>query len=105
VDLGADHAQGLSARVDIVQARLDCADVPAELLVDAVVGLRHDFVGVVDEAAAEAGHPGTRAPAALAPAVHAFAVEGHLGVVLVCFGKGDMLGLAGESISLLWHPP
>jgi len=89
-----------TAGVDIMQTRLDCADVSPKLLVDAVVGLRHDFVGVVDEAAAEAGHPGSRTAAALPPAVHALVLEGHLSVVLVSFGEMYVSGFAGESVLL-----
>ncbi len=98
MDFGADHAESFSAGVDVVEAGFDGAHVAAEFLVDAVVGLRHYFVGVVDEAAAEAGQPGPRAPAALPPAVHAFAVEGHFGVVLVHFRQADVLGFARQSV-------
>lgn len=101
--LGADHPEGLGARVDVVQAWLDCLHVSAKLLVDAVVGLRYDFVGVVDEAATQTGHPGSSTTTALAPAVHALAVEGHFSVVLVSLGEVDVFGFAVEPVSFLQH--
>lgn len=95
---GADHAQSLGAGVDVVQSWFDCAHVPTELLVDPVVGLRDDLVGVVDEAAAEARGPGTHEPAALPPVVQTLAVEGDLGVVVfVGLRQVDVFGFAGQS--------
>lgn len=80
-----------------------CPHVSAELLVDASVALRHDFVGVVDEAAADAGRPGPHAPAARSPAVHAVAIEGSFRVIFVGLGKDDVLGLAVEAVMLFLH--
>lgn len=80
-----------------------CPHVSAELLVDAGVALGHDFVGVVDEAAADAGRPGPHTPAAGSPAVHAVAVEGRLRVVLVGLGEDDVFGLAVETVVLFLH--
>lgn len=101
MDLGADHPEGLRAGVDVVQSRLDRADVPPELLVDAVVGLGHCLVGVLHEAAAKAGHPGTHAAAALSPAVEALAIAGQFCVVGISFGKADVFGLAGQPLFLI----
>ena len=103
MDLGAYHAQGFGAGVDIVQSGLDGLHVSAELLVDAVVALGDGFVGVLDEAAAQAGAPGASEPAALSPVVQAFAVEGQLGLVGVALGELDVLGLPGESLVLILH--
>ena len=80
-----------------------CPHVSAELLVDACVALGHYFVGVVDEAAADAGRPGAHASAAGSPAVHAVAVEGRFGVIFVGLGEDDVLGLAVEAVVLFLH--
>ena len=80
-----------------------CPHVPAELLVDACVALRHDFVGVVDEAAADAGRPGPHAPAARSPAVHAVAVTWNFSVVLIRFRQNNVFWLTVETVVLLHH--
>lgn len=80
-----------------------CPHVSAELLVDAGVALRHDFVGVVDEAAADAGRPGPHASAARSPAVHAVAVEGSFRVIFVGLWEDDVLGFAVETIMFFLH--
>ena len=73
-----------------METGFNCLDVAAKLLIDAVVGLRNDFVGILDKTAADARHPGTHATATLAPAVHAFAVRRNLGEVLVLLGQNDV---------------
>lgn len=93
MDFRTYHSQGLCARVNIVKPRFDSTNVSSKLLVDAVVSLRHYFIGVVNEAATEAGHPGSSTSTTLSPAVHTFAVKRHLGVIFLCFRKIDMLGL------------
>ena len=72
-----------------MQPRLDGPDVPSEFLVDSLVALGHYFVGVLY--AATAGDPCSAAPAALTPAVHAFAVEWYFGVLLIFLWEDDML--------------
>ena len=98
MDLGADHTEGLGARVDVVKSWLDGADVAAELLVDAVVGLGDCFVGVLHEAAAKTGHPGAHAAAALPPTLETLAIAGQFCVVGISFGEADVFGLAGEPL-------
>jgi hypothetical protein len=103
VDFGADHAQGFGAGVYVVETWADCFDVPTEFLIDAVVGLGDGLVGVFDEAAAEAGGPGTHASAALAPAMQTRAVKRQFLLMRVHFWQIDMLGFASESIILILH--
>ena len=86
-----------------MQSRLDCPHIPAKLLVNALIGLRNDLVGVVHEAAANTRHPGSHAPATLAPAVHTLAVKGNLSVVHVRLRKDDVLGLTVETLSFVLH--
>lgn len=79
------------------------ASLGPEFLVDPVVGLGDNFVGVVNEAAAETGGPGPGEAAAFSPAVHALAVGGHLCVVFVCFWEMDVFGFAVESVAFVVH--
>lgn len=68
-----------------MQPWLDCLHIPTEFLVDALVRLRDYFVGIVHEAAAEAGDPCSQAAAAFTPAVHTFPVEWNFGVIVIDF--------------------
>jgi hypothetical protein len=61
-----------------VQSRLHGSHVSAEFLIDPLIALRDDLVGVVHEAAADAWNPGSHTPTAFSPTVHAFSVEGYL---------------------------
>lgn len=61
-----------------MQARLHGSDIPAEFLIDALIALRDDLIGVINEAAANAWGPSSHAPTAFSPTVHAFSVEGYL---------------------------
>ena len=74
MDLRTDHPKSLSAWVNIMETRFDCLDVASKLLVDAVVGLRNDLVGILDETATKTRHPSTHAPAAFSPTMHTLAV-------------------------------
>lgn len=98
-----NHSEGLSAWVDVVEARFDCPYVSAEFLVNTVVGLRDCLIGVLDEAAAKAGAPGSGATAALSPSVEAFTVEGEFWLVRIALGELDVFGLSGESLVLIVH--
>ena len=90
----AYHSECLCAGIYVVKSGFDCAHVSTEFLIDAVIGLRNYLVGVVDEAAAETGRPSSGEATAFSPAVHAFAVGGHFGMMLVCFWKADMFGFS-----------
>ena len=61
-----------------MQSRLHSSDVPAEFLIDALIALRNNLIGVINEAAANAWSPSSHTPTAFSPAVHAFSVEGYL---------------------------
>ena len=76
MDLGAYHSEGFGARIDIVQSRFDRFHVSAKLLIDAVIALGNGFVGVLNEAAAQAWAPGSSEPATLSPGVQTFSVKG-----------------------------
>ena len=65
MDLNTDKSKCFSARVDIMQPRFGCSNVPTKLLVDTIVGLRHCFVGIVDTTAT--GDPCSETPTALTP--------------------------------------
>ena len=103
VDFCADHAEGLGAGVYVVEPRFDGAHVAAEFLVDTVVGLRDNFVGIIDETAAKTRHPSPCTSTAFSPAVHAPTVEGHLSVMLVSFQQVDVLGFARQPVRFLYH--
>ena len=64
---------------------LDCSEIPTELLINPLVTLRNDFVGILDEATANAGHPCPHAPAAFSPTVHAFSIQGYIRIIIVLF--------------------
>lgn len=85
-----------------MQAGLHCLDVPTEFLIDAVVGLRDRFVGVLNATTAE-GAPGSEAPAAFAPAVQALAIGGHICMVLIDFRQLYVFRFAGESLVFFLH--
>jgi hypothetical protein len=59
------------------------SNVPSEFLIYSLKALRNDFVWIIYEAAADAGHPGSHETAAFSPAVHTFSVKGYLGVVFI----------------------
>ena len=101
VDFHVDHPQALGARVDIVQARLDCLEVPAELLVDALVALGDDFVRVVDKTATYAGHPCAHTSAYFTPGHHALAIKGDLVGCVVDWGKLDVFWLTVQAVMFL----
>lgn len=86
-----------------MQAGLHCLDVPTEFLIDAVVGLGDGFVGVLNATAADAGAPGSEAPAAFAPAVQALAIGGHICMVLIDFRQLYVFRFAGESLVFFLH--
>lgn len=73
---------------------LDCFEILAELLVDSLITLRDNFVGIVDEAAADAGHPCPHTATALAPPNHALAVAGDFFCGNVRDGEVNVFGLA-----------
>ena len=83
MDFCADHAEGLGAGVYVVEPRFDGAHVAAEFLVDTVVGLRDNFVGIIDETAAKTRHPSPCTSTALSPAIHTLTIKWHLFVTLV----------------------
>ena len=103
MDLAADHTEGFGAGVDVVKSRLDGLDVPAELLVDAVVRLWYCLVGVVDEAAAQARHPCPQESAAFARAIQAFTIIGHFRLERVLLRQDDVLGLSRKPFILILH--
>ncbi len=78
MDLHADHAQCLSAGVNVVQSRLNSLHVTAELLIDALVALVNCFVRVLDTAAANTGQPCPHKSTKLSPTVHALTVARDL---------------------------
>lgn len=86
-----------------MQARLDCFQISAKLLINTLVALRDDFVWIVDEAAANAGHPSSHASATFAPAHHAFTVAGYFLSCVINFRKIDMFWFSVQSLGLLLH--
>ena len=101
MDFAAYHAQGLCAWVYIVQPRLDRLDVSAEFLVDAVVGLGHCLVGVLN--AAPAGDPGPQTSAALPPVVKAGSIARHFRLEGIGLGQDDVLRFACQPLVLFLH--
>lgn len=59
------------------------SNIPSKFLIYSFKALRNDFVWIIYEAAADAGHPGAHETAAFSPAVHAFPVKGDLRVVFI----------------------
>jgi hypothetical protein len=88
-----------------MQSRLDRAGVASKLLKNALVALRHDLVGVVDEAAAEAGRPCSQTTTALTPAMQTLAVGRDFGELVVHLRQDDVLGSSVELFMLLIELP
>ena len=86
-----------------MKTRFDCPHIFSKFLVYAIIGLRDNFVGIIDETAAKTRHPSPCTSTAFSPAVHAPTVEGHLSVMLVSFQQVDVLGLARQPVRFLYH--
>lgn len=86
-----------------MQARLDCFQISTELLVHTLVALRDNFVWIVDEAAANTGHPCSHASATFAPTHHAFTIAGYFLSCIIGFRKIDMFWFSVQSLRLLLH--
>lgn len=103
MDLHAYHTQGLCAGVDVVQAWLYCFQIPTELLVNALVTLGYNLIGIVNKTTANAGHPCSHAATYFAPAHHATSIEWDLLCRIVHFGKMNMFRFSVESFAFLNH--
>ena len=76
-------------------------EVSSELLIDAFVTLWNSFVGIFDATTADTGSPGPHAATALAPAIHALAVEGCFFFVVVFGREENMFGFILEGDALI----
>ena len=77
-----------------MKSRFYSADISPEFLINSVVSLGDDFIGIVYEATAKTRSPSSCTSTALAPPIHTFSIKRHLRMMLVYFGKVDMLGLS-----------
>jgi len=69
--------------------------ISSEPLINSLIALRDNLVGIFHEATTYAGHPGPQTATTLPPTNHTFSIEGNfLIVVIIYFWEVDMFGFS-----------